>query len=62
MDTHDQFVLVVFPAMQVAVSICVFTVVVLWCTCVLTARNERHETAEQMLEASGKSEALYGRT
>jgi hypothetical protein len=47
-------VLVVFPAMQVAVSVCVFTVAVLWCTCVLTARNEKLRSNEQALEAGGK--------
>lgn len=29
--SHDQFVLVVLPAMQVAVSVCAFVVLVLCC-------------------------------
>ena len=40
---HDQFVLVVFPAMQVAVLITVFTVLVICCVCVVSKQRERQQ-------------------
>lgn len=41
--SHDQFVLVVLPAMQVAVSVCGFVVLILCCAYSDACRRKRYE-------------------